>query len=128
MSGLDIEAIRARFAKVEAIAKEESPSEYRLVAVHAHSAMDVPKLLAELDRLAAELLEEQTVHAKTFDNFEAHSEACLEERTRHLDRYARLEARLHASTKHLTEELTASRSALADALAVIASMSGEATT
>lgn len=48
---LDLEPIRARFAKVEAIAKEESPSEYRLVAVHAHSAMDVPALIAEVERL-----------------------------------------------------------------------------
>jgi hypothetical protein len=53
-----------------------------------------PAALTEIARLRAELVEEQTVHAKTFDNFESHAEACLEERTRQLDRYARLE--LHA--------------------------------
>lgn len=105
-------------------------------ALHA-SAADVPLLLAEIERLlsdrfrssreveklrewndeikgerdqlAAALIEEQTVHAKTFDNFEAHSEACLEERTRQLDRYARLEFGAAAEAKHLRAELAHQR-------------------
>lgn len=56
------------------------------------------------DERAAALLEEQTVHAKTMDNFEASAESWLEERTRLLDRYARLDAE-HARLRTMHDEL-----------------------
>lgn len=52
---------------------------------------DIRALVKEVRSLRAELLEEQTVHAKTMDNFEAEAESWLEERTRLLDRYARMQ-------------------------------------
>lgn len=145
MTGLDIEAIRerARFAEPHIVRHKGLPE-----GPLSWTAADVPVLLAqiereraaldealatvreqaaEIERLRAELLEEQTVHAKTFDNFESHTEACLEERTRQLDRYARLDAKLAARTKLLTDELTYARAALADALQVIADLRGGAT-
>ena len=96
------------------------------------------EIRTERDEARAALAEEQAVHAKTFDNFEAHSEACLEERTRQLDRYARLEAehaRLRKAHTELVADSTAGireagaeirdlEAALADALQVIADLRG----
>lgn len=52
---------------------------------------DALALMAEVEQLRAALLEEQTVHAKTFDNFEAHLESCTEERNTVLDERDRLQ-------------------------------------
>lgn len=94
----------------------------------------VPQLLAEIERTRAELVEEQTVHAKTFDNFEAHSEACLEQSTRQLDRYARLDAdydRLRKAHDELinhanfvTAETVRLRGELSDAQRTIRALTG----
>lgn len=86
MTGLDIEAIRAEFERART---DQVAPVSRLAQL---GGQRVPELCDEVMRLRAELLEEQTVHAKTFDNFEAHVESCMEERTRQLDRYARLDA------------------------------------
>lgn len=110
MSGLDIEAIRARYAAWEAAQEAayglpDSDAARACVQRAMDCGHDVPPLLAEIERLRGELLEEQTVHAKTMDNFESMAESALEEHTRQLDRYARLEARLETETKHLRAEL-----------------------
>lgn len=106
MSGLDIEAIRERSLLAERLPSGLREHAGRNVTALSDSAADVPALLAQIERLRAELLEEQTVHAKTFDNFESHAAACLEERTRQLDRYARLDAqcdRLRTELRELKE-------------------------
>lgn len=63
--------------------------------------------LRERDEARAALLEEQTVHAKTMDNFEASAESWLEERTRLLDRLARADALSGDRLKALAEEQAA---------------------
>lgn len=141
MTGLDIEAIRHRYAKVEQLRAEESPSTPRIVVVLARAADDVPDLLAEVERLTVEarnaefevvrlrgeLAEEQTVHAKTMDNFEAMEESALEFRTRQLDRYARLEQDLtykRAAHRELADKVRALTAERDDALQVIADLRG----
>lgn len=54
MTTVDIEAIRYRAEKFEAVCKEISPSNYRIIVTAARSAGDVPVLLAEIERLVAE--------------------------------------------------------------------------
>jgi hypothetical protein len=51
---VDIEAIRERYQKFEDLGTELSPSNYRIVAIAARSAGDVPLLLAEVEQLKAE--------------------------------------------------------------------------
>lgn len=75
MSDLDLSPIRERFNRRAMVGRGFG---YDPVVAAGASADDVPALIAEVERLRAALLEEQTVHAKTFDNFEAFAESSLE--------------------------------------------------
>lgn len=84
MSDLDLEAIKARYAKWEAAQEAcyglpASTASRRAAECAMDCGHDVPALVAEVEQLRAALLEEQTVHAKTFDNFEAFAETSLEQ-------------------------------------------------
>lgn len=61
MTTVDIEAIRERYQKFEDLGTELSPSNYRIVAIAARSAGDVPVLLAEVERLRVALEKERAI-------------------------------------------------------------------
>lgn len=101
MTGLDIEAIRAEYSMLAG----------HLANLECCVAHDVA---ARVPHLLAALVEEQTVHAKTLDNFEAMAESSLEQRTRQLDRYARLDAE-HDRLKKAHDDLKQFCAALTEA-------------
>jgi hypothetical protein len=92
VTDLDIDAARTRrdayrdaFARVLRASEPDSDraedlpdARAALFAAAVEAAADVWSLVDEVVRLRAALLEEQTVHAKTFDNFEAWVEADVE--------------------------------------------------
>lgn len=120
MSGLDIEAIRERYQRFEDLGTELSPSNYRIVAIAARSAGDVPVLLAEVERLNAEL---QAAREAEFEVVRLRGEL------------ARTRAALGNVREHLDlrdgelvsaySQRDQARAALADALQVIADLRGE---
>lgn len=68
MTTLDLDAIRERSQKFEDLGTEISPSNYRIVAISARCAGDVPVLLAEIERLRAELDALYEKHAGSYMN------------------------------------------------------------
>lgn len=144
MTSLDIEAIRDRAAKAEAVTREDSPSNYRLIVVIARSARDVPVLLAEVERLTVEARDaefevvrqrgEQARLRKAHDELISHCTFVTEE----LDRVrgwndeikAERDALALAALDHEGEmreagaEIRNAQAATADALQVIADLRG----
>lgn len=130
------EAFRDAYARVLRAAEPGSdcaadlqPARRELFAAAVDAAADVDALVAEVEGLratlnlrdgqltaarrhadgrGAALLEEQTAHAKTADNFAAQAESWIEARTRLLDRYARLELQ----AEHLRTALGEARAQL----------------
>ena len=123
MTGLDIEAIRERAQKFEDLGTELSPSNYRIIAIAARSAGDVPVLLAQLERERAALGEalatvrEQAAEVKKLrewnDEIKAERDALALAALDH-----------EAVVLRLRAERNDAAAAVADALQVIADLRG----
>lgn len=106
MSGLDIEAIRERAQKFDDLGTELSPSNYRIIAIAARSAGDVPVLLAEVERLTT-----QARNAE-FEVVQLRGELAAGRREH------------EAELREAGAEIRDAQAALADALQVIADLRG----
>lgn len=109
MSGLDIEAIRARY-------EHAMTATNRLAVAACASAEDVPKLLAEIERLNAEAIE-AAFEAVRLRGELARTRAALGNVREHLDLRDGELVSANSQRDH-------ARAALADALQVIADLRG----